>query len=277
MMRPGWPGDGSPSIESLRELRLRALLNDLVKDLGLGKAAEQFGVDRKTLWRWQRAAELPPRLAETLERMLLQRAVAGMEEDRERVRALEERVSELEGQLSAALATDRGGSGGDVDGAVMDVLRREFAQEMQRLERRLEGRGAVAPDAGSGGAGTGRAVSQRRYPDLVTREPADDDEQVFGAAWELISEWRTLWVGHSPLGKGLAWASRRERVLELEVVMLEDHGLTLPPETAPLRGLDRGDQLNWRARELAKVRLQRARLVRLRWMRRLLTLGLWRR
>ena len=31
MMRPGWPGDGTPSLESLRELRLRALLNDLVK------------------------------------------------------------------------------------------------------------------------------------------------------------------------------------------------------------------------------------------------------
>ena len=93
MMRPGWPGDGTPSLESLRELRLRALLNDLVKDLGLGKAAERFGVDRKTLWRWQRAAEFPPRLAETLERMLLQRAVAAMEQDRETVRALEERVS----------------------------------------------------------------------------------------------------------------------------------------------------------------------------------------
>ncbi len=26
MMGPGWPGDGTPSIESLRELRLRALL-----------------------------------------------------------------------------------------------------------------------------------------------------------------------------------------------------------------------------------------------------------
>ena len=104
MMPPGWPEDGTPSVESLRELRLRALLNDLVKDLGLGKAAEQFGVDRKTLWRWQRAAELPPRLAETLERMLLQRALAAMEEDRETVRAVEERVSEMGGQLAAATA-----------------------------------------------------------------------------------------------------------------------------------------------------------------------------
>ena len=116
-----------------------------MKDLGLGKAAERFGVDRKTLWRWQRAAELPPRLAETLERMLLQRAVAAMEEDRETVRALEERVAALEGQLSAALAADGGGSGngsggdgGDVDGVVVDALRREFAQEIQRLERRLD-------------------------------------------------------------------------------------------------------------------------------------------
>ena len=76
MVRPGWPGDGTPSIESLRELRLRALFNDLVKDMGPGKLAEQFGVDRKTLWRWQQAAELPPRLAEALERMLLERAMA---------------------------------------------------------------------------------------------------------------------------------------------------------------------------------------------------------
>ena len=286
MMRRGGPGDGTPSLESLRELRLRALLNDLVKDLGLGKAAEQFGVDRKTLWRWQRAAELPSRLAEMLERMLLQRAVAAMEEDRETVRALEERVSGLEGQLAAALAADGGGGGGNgsggdsaVDGAAIDALRQEFAQEIRRLERRLEGRGSAAPDAGSGGAGAGRARSgsQRRYPDLVTREPAEDDKQVYGAAWELIDEWRTLWVGHSPLGKGLAWASRRERILELEVAMLEEHGLTLPPETAPLRGLDRNEQLNWRVRELEKVRRHRAGLVRLRWARRVLTLGLWRR
>ena len=51
---------------------------------------------------------------------------------------------------------------------------------------------------------------------------------------------------------------RRERILEL--AMLEEHGLTLPQETTPLRGLDRGEQLNWRVRELEKVRRRRARL-----------------
>ena len=262
MMRPGWPGDGAPSLESLRELRLQALLNDLVKDLGQAKAAEELGIDRKTLWRSEGVGRMSERLAEALERLLLQRALA-------------ERVSELEGQLAAALAAGGGGSGngGDGDGAAADALRREFAQEIQRLE----GRRAAAPDSGSSSSRTGRAGSQRRYPDLVTREPADDDDQVYGEAWPLISEWRTLWVGHSPLGKGLVWASKRARILELEVAMLEEHGLTLPPETAPLRGLDRGDQLNWRVRELAKVKRQPAGLERLRWARRALTLGLWRR
>ena len=140
MVRPGWPGDGTPSIESLRELRLRAFFNDLVKDVGPGKLAEQFGVDRKTLWRWQRAAELPPRLAEALERMLLERAVAAMEADRKRVGALEERVGELERQLAAV--NDVVLNGAHVDKEVIDVtdaLRQEFAQELQRLERHWVG------------------------------------------------------------------------------------------------------------------------------------------
>ena len=57
--------------------------------------------------------------------------------------------------------------------------------------------------------------------------------------------------------------------------MLEDHGLTLPPETEPLRGLDRGAQLNWRRKALVDMRKRRRRLGLLRWLRRTLTLGLW--
>ncbi len=276
----GWPGDGTPSIENLRELRLRALLNDLVKDLGPGKLAEQFGVDRKTLWRWQRAAELPPRLADALERMLLERAVAAMEEEGKRVEALEERVGDLEGQLAAVLAAVNDGvsNGAKVDNAVADALRREFAQELQRLERRL-GRPSPAQGAGNAPGGvhqTSRAGSQRRHADVVAREPADDDEQVYGAAWPLVEEWRELWARHPPQGRGLAWTARRERILELEIAMLYDHGLTLPPETAPMTGLDRREQWSWRERELARVRRRRARLELLHGARRVLTLGRWR-
>ena len=119
MQRHGEPGDGTPSLESLGELRLRALLNDLVNDLGQVKAAEELGIDRKTLWRNEGAGQMSARLIEALERMLLERAVAAMEEDRETVRALEERVGELERQLTAA--PDTAGSGNGGDGSVVEA------------------------------------------------------------------------------------------------------------------------------------------------------------
>ncbi len=276
----GGPGDGTPSVESLRELRLRALLNDLVNDMGPVKAAEGLGVDRKTLWRSRGHGQMTPRLADALERMLLERAVGAMEDDRQRVGALEERVGELERQLAAVVGAVNDGvsNGAQGDNAVIDALRQEFAQGLQQLERRL-GRpdvGSGTVDAVTGAAGAGRAGSQRRHADVVTREPVDDDEQVYGAAWPLVEEWRELWSRHPPQGRGLDWTARRERILELEIAMLDEHGLTLPPETAPMIGLDRREQWSWRERELERVRRRRARLELLHGARRVLTLGRWR-
>ena len=274
MMRPDEPGDGSPSLESLHQVRLRALLNDLVHDLGPVKAAERLGIDRKTLWRSEGAGELSPRLTEALERLLLERAAA----DGLRVGALEERVADLERQLAvAAVNGGSGGNGEDLGGEVVEGLRREFAREIQRLERRLEAKmgGAPEAEAEAGRFKTDRYGSRRRYHDLATREPSDDDRQVYGPAWPLVEEWRRLWAGHSPLGRGLAWVSRRERILDLEVALLEEHGLTLPPETEPLADSERREQVSWRERELARVRTRRARLELLHGLRRLLTLGRW--
>ena len=145
------------------------------------------------------------------------------------------------------------------------------------MERRLD-RTGPAQDGGNvpgGVSTTGRVESQRRYDDVVTREPVGDDEQVYGAAWPLVEEWRELLSGHPHQGKGLAWTARRQRILELEIAMLDEHGLTLPPETVPLGGLDRREQWSWRERELARVRRRRARLELLHWVRRALTLGKW--
>ena len=114
---------------------------------------------------------------------------------------------------------------------------------------------------------------KRLYPELVTKEPAPDDEEVYGAAWPLIEEWRRLWKTHTGVGKDLAWLETEERVRELEVAMLEEHGLTLPPEKQPLHGLWRSAQLNWRKETLHEVRRAVA------WrhlLRKVLTCGLWR-
>ena len=56
-----WSGE-APSLESLRELRLAALLSDVVDELGWVRTAEKLGVDRKTLWRSRTTGRLTPRL-----------------------------------------------------------------------------------------------------------------------------------------------------------------------------------------------------------------------
>ena len=68
---------------------------------------------------------------------------------------------------------------------------------------------------------------------------------------------------------------RDERILELELAMLEERGLPLPPETYPLTGFWRREQLDWRKEALYNARRARAKRELLRWVRRILTLGRW--
>ena len=170
----------------------------------------------------------------------------------------------------------------------IEKLREDEARRWESLERPLAGREAPRESAESSeapsAAGQGpektpaatrpaeAGIPKRLYPGLVTKEPAPDDEEVYDDAWPLIDEWRRLWKTHSAGGRGLAWLEVEERVRELEVAMLEEHGLTLPPETMPLTGLWRSSQLNWRKETLREVR--RAVAWR-RLARRILTLGRW--
>ena len=83
---------------------------------------------------------------------------------------------------------------------------------------------------------------------MVTAEPGGDDEEVYGAAWPAVDEWRRLRAGHTGSGRTLSWLETEENVLTLELALLEDFGLTLPPEREPLRGFGRKGQINWRRR-----------------------------
>ena len=107
----------------------------------------------------------------------------------------------------------------------------------------------------------------------MTRAPAEDDEEVFGEAWPLIVEWRGLKDAHPSRGRGLSWLAAQERLLTVELALLEEHGMTLPPETYPLRGFARDGQTGWRRTALYDTRRARARRELLR---RVLTLWLWR-
>ena len=119
-------------------------------------------------------------------------------------------------------------------------------------------------------------TKRRRDEPLVLAEmPEPDDEEFYGPVWPVIAEWRTLRSGHPNHGNGLSWLLDEERLMEVEVALLEEHGFTLPPEREELRGFARSGQLDWRKRALQDARRARIRKERLRWVRRILTLGLW--
>ena len=139
-------------------------------------------------------------------------------------------------------------------------------------------RGAGESEAGASGQDRkppSRPSMRREYPDLVTLEPAPDDEEIFGDAFPLVVEWRELKDSHPNERGGLEWLADEERLLTVELALLEEHGMTLPPEKRPLRGFDRDGQTSWRRTALYDTRRARRKRERLRLVRRIVTLGLW--
>ncbi len=253
-------------VEDVYELRLTALLHQLVRSRGYKGAGRVLDVDPRTVTTSVRQG-MSRRVREQVERMLVEKDGGARDE-------LEEVVVELSGQVGGLQAQVAGLESELREG--MKALGETHAQGMRRLEQRLaQGQIRVGGLAGLPGPAPAPLPPRRRYPDLVTEDPAGDDEDAFGSAWPLVEEWRRLWEGHPARGRRLAWVARRQRILELEVALLEEHGLTLPPETEPLRGLDRGAQLNWRVKALHDFRKRRARLELLDRLRRWLSPWRW--
>ena len=241
-------------VEDVYELRLTALFRQLVRTRGYKGAARVLGLDPRTVTASVREG-MSRRVRNEVERMLVEKDGGARDELEEAVGEMADQVGGLKTQVAGLESELREG---------MEALGQTHAQGMRRLEQRLaqgESRGSsVAGLPGPARAPVAVPATRRRFPDLATVEPADDDEEVLGDAWPLVREWRELWDGHPARGRGLAWVSTRARILEVEVAMLEEHRLTLPPETEPLRGLDRGAQLNWRMEALHDLRRRRARL-----------------
>ncbi|MXY35412.1 MAG: hypothetical protein F4052_07500 [Dehalococcoidia bacterium] len=254
------------------------------------ETAEALGIDTRTLATSLKQTRLSRRVRKALELELATNS--GQEEA---VARLEERVVLLEGELAGLRTAMVAGFQ-----ALRDAQRQRVAQPERQLPRSgagAEGKSQVeAADLGLDPVVGGPPVhgeprqghdsaepkaplaparkTRRQYPDLVTSDAQPDDEQVYGAAWPLVDEWRRLWGEHKRPGKGLAWLKREVRILELEVAMLREHHLTLPPATYPQRGLELHTHLGWRLRALSNRRRSRAwATVRL-WIRRTVVFGL---
>lgn len=277
----------SRDIEDVQQLRLLVLLDETVRDKGIMQAAQDLNVDHRTLAASLESGKLSRRMRGALEKALLEGGGSPAREQRERNDELEGRVSKVEGQVED-LGREMNQGLTAVQGEVRE-LRAAQERGMRRVER-LE-KGGDAEDSEGEGESDGAAATpvpvnkgrrspprqRREFPELVTVEPATDDEDVFGAAWELIQEWREIKDIHPSRGRGLEWLRGEERLLSVELALLEDHGLTLPPETYPLKGLDRSSQVNWRRKALEDTQKTRKRRELLGRLRRMLTPGAWRR
>ena len=251
------------------------LLDALVNDRGKVAAAEALGVNYRTMVTCHESRHVSRRMRKALAEFRDKRVDGGDAQDDEagdivaRVTALEERVAAMEEAYGALVETVEAQAkqltelqrnvGGSEDGA--EEEKREPSKpdpvgdnDGQRKEWRPPRRDHGLPDTG-----------------VVTVEEQPDEGHAFGPAVPLVQEWRGLRTGAEASGGRVDRAKTAVRRWELEIAMLRDYGLTLPPETEPLDASRRENHLRWRRQALQAAR--RA-LSRARWLRRVLTLGL---
>jgi transcriptional regulator with XRE-family HTH domain len=299
MTESGQYPDGTRSVESLRELRLMALLGDLIgeqgktqaaetlasfesrrrKSPGKTQAAETLGVSPRTLTRYEESRRLTPTLAGALERHLLEGGGSAAATQRHQLGMLEDGLKELKRELRDGLAVLR------KEVQAMDERQANALAQLQERVDALEktGNATAAPDVGAKSAGngqvsgpvpSGKPVGQRplrTYYDLVTADAEPGEELVYGdAATAVIVQWREARDAYGQTRDALEKLNVRQRWLELEIELIEKHKLTLPPRTYPWDWGDRRQEVRWRNELLDDVIVDR-KVIRLR---RFLTFGL---
>ena len=89
----------------------------------------------------------------------------------------------------------------------------------------------------------------------MTLKPEAGEELVYGGATPLIVEWRQARATFLSKRRSRVERTRgRFRMCELELVLIGDHELTLPPGTYPWDESSRRDELYWGQASLAHAR-----------------------
>ena len=161
----------------------------------------------------------------------------------------------------------------------LEVLAQRVAGPEEAASERAEAEGDDMPALGENTFGeSGPPRRSHGLPDrgMVTLEPQADEEHGFGSAAGLVAEWRELRTGGAQRSSRVDQARAEERRWEIEVLLMEEHHLTLPPDREPLEGVRREDDLQRRREALAHARRQRVTAERWDRLRTVLTLGLWR-
>ncbi|MCY3690470.1 MAG: hypothetical protein OXI54_10835 [Chloroflexota bacterium] len=265
----------SRSLDSLDEMRLVALLGDMIDEQGKPGAAETLGVSVRTLGRFEESRRLTRTVAAALEAHLLRGGGSAADRQRRQAADVAERVAALEKALPEGLAALRQ-EGQDAVGEQAKVLG-ELARRVAALE--AAGSGVAQGNAGTPPGSPAPVVAppvgrpRRVYPDLVTAEAEPGEELVYGeAATAVIAKWREARDAVGQPRDALDRLDARRRRYELEIELIEQHELTLPPATRSWDWGDRRQEIRRRNEALDEIMVDRRMLK----LRRFLTLGLWR-
>ena len=240
--------------EDLHNLRLMALLHELVRKKGRRGAATVLGIDHRTVAASMEGGELSWRVREALERALQSGAGSAAARQQKRNDALEQRIGEmqqrmkaLEKEMRSALDTRPGEASKEVNRRLEEVVGawEEIAQRVARLEQAADGeKGDVEPRGVDSQKKAGQVYhSSYLGGGVISEEPHPGEEISYGPGMPLVEEWRRL-NKEREVGTKLTQAKTRERIMELEIAMLGEYKLTLPPGTSPLDSFTRGAELD---------------------------------
>ena len=250
--------DESRSREHQRHERLVASLRDMVATESRAKVAEALGVSYRTLVRAVDSGRLTARMADALERHLLEvEGSAAAPVRQKQADGPKERVEQLEADVAKLRARV------ETTQAVVGALQEDQARTLGQWERRLarvEARREVGNGSGVGSTPSVKGAAEgvrerpqvkpprRPYPQLVTVEPEEGEELIYGEASPIVVEWREVRRTLGEAKRQLDKLDARKRLVELEVRLVGDHELTLPPAVYPWDRADRRDEV-WRRKQ----------------------------
>ena len=224
------------------------------------------------MWRARSSGTLPPSLFAALERLARREDDTAAAAQREMTEALGNRVAELEGKLEAGLRQVHAAR------TALEEQSEGAAEQLSRPLGEVERRLAQAENALREGrvASRGKDGGTEARQGVVTLEPGPDEDETHGTAAPLVAEWRRLYGGGVDEGDRVDRTLAEERMRGLEIELIEDQGLTLPPATYPWTEGERRSEIRSRRMTLDRVRGERVRAEWRRRLRRWLTLGRWR-
>ena len=212
------PGAAGVDMERLREIKLMGFLRELDRQEGRMATAALLGVNYKTVARALDEDRVTGRMADALELLLGAGGDSELERLRQQVRLLAERVAALEERgdvlpVAPVVGGDLDGdgvggdSGGGDDGGVEQEQASAQPGDVNGGASSQQPPAPTAPPVA--GLGVSKPARRRRVdPELVTREPAEDDPEVYGDAWPLVAQWRELKARHPVQGRRPVLADR---------------------------------------------------------------------